>query len=240
MANQLIRVWQNPDFYNSTFRKKPRSISACRKVISKVCDTMFRNSGFEQLEVQKTWSAGSRGRTLMCLGDCLEFSAKQISVLEKSEEFISRHVENKIRANGNEFKCSPMQTTHFRNICKIVQHWLFSCKDDNVIWNKSESSASFTPSFVGYVRLFSDKTATNLTSSAFVAYPIKAVLLNVSPEKSEWLIYNGYKIVGFLPVSTSNFKYTTTRSLILAFIKTLTFNFYHWKKRLVTSTSERR
>lgn len=44
-----------------------------------------------------------------------------------------------------------------------------------------------------------------MTSSAFLANPLHAVLLNTTPEKRELLINNGYTIIGFLPVSISDF-----------------------------------
>lgn len=44
-----------------------------------------------------------------------------------------------------------------------------------------------------------------MRSSAFVSYPIQTVLPITSPGKQEWVINNGYKIMGFLPVSISNY-----------------------------------
>lgn len=47
--------------------------------------------------------------------------------------------------------------------------------------------------------------ATTLTSSAFIAYPIHAVPLNMSRGKRKWLINNAYKIIFFLAVSIYDF-----------------------------------
>lgn len=53
--------------------------------------------------------------------------------------------------------------------------------------------------------LFSDIMAITLTSYAFVASPIHEALLNKNPKKQERLTNNGNEIIGFFPVSISDF-----------------------------------
>lgn len=96
-----------------------------------------------------------------------------------------------------------MQRAHFYNIYRSVHQRLFSCKDDKVFWEYC--NPSLRDSFVGYLQLFSGKTSTTLTSSAFFAYPIHVALLNTSPIRRDLLINKVYKIIGFLYVSISDF-----------------------------------
>lgn len=63
----------------------------------------------------------------------------------------------------------------------------------------------FPRSFVRYVQLSSEKTPTILKSSAFLEYPIQAVIINKSPGKREWIIKNGYTIVCLFFVCFSDF-----------------------------------
>lgn len=61
----------------------------CRKVVSKIWNTSFLNSGFGQLQTQRRWSDGSRGIIRMYLRDPLYVLRKQVSVLEKTDDLFS-------------------------------------------------------------------------------------------------------------------------------------------------------
>lgn len=98
-----------------------------------------------------------------------QFLPDQISVVDNTEKFIFRAVETLLYAHVNAFQCSVVNTIHFRNMSKFSQQIVFSFKEYAVIWKDSASSTSNPRSFVKYVQLFSDKKATTLTSSLFVA-----------------------------------------------------------------------
>ena len=204
MTNQLLRFFHSTDFQLNIFRDKIKSVSDCRKLVARNCGKMFRNSGFKETPVDTTWSDGTSGRTTMYMRDPLDLLKEQISVLEDRDGFTFRPVPKPRRADGTTYQSTPMETDHFHDVYNSVRRRVFSTADAKVIWN--EDSPSTPRSFVGYLQLFSDKTATTLTSSAFVAYPLHAVLLNTTPEEREWLINNGYTIIGFLPVSISDFQ----------------------------------
>ena len=76
------------------------------------------------------------------------------------------------------------------------------CSPPDVIWN--DEDRTFPKSFVPFIQVFTDKTATSLSSSASVAYPIHLVVLNTSAERLEWLLNNGLTILGFLPASVAS------------------------------------
>lgn len=80
------------------------------------------------------------GGTLMYLTNPVESLQEHISVPDKTEDLIFRPVDKHLLTNGTTFQCSPMQTIQFRYMYKCVKQLVFSCKDDNVIWNHSEFS----------------------------------------------------------------------------------------------------
>lgn len=82
---------------------------------------------------------------------------------------------------------------------------MFSREYENAIWHDSESSPSFSRSFVRLVQLYSYKIDTTLTGSIFIVYPIKFVFLHNNSVKGEWIITNGYKIIEFLSFSRSDY-----------------------------------
>lgn len=47
-----------------------------------------------------------------------------------------------------------------------------------VVWNEGDAEGS--KSFVGYLQVFGDKSATKLKNNAIVAYPVHFVLMNFS------------------------------------------------------------
>lgn len=139
----------------------------------------------------------------MYMRDPVQVIKQHISALEHFNSMEFRPVTKPVRSDGTTYQSSPLETSHFHDVYKSVRHRVFSSSDSTVIWN--ENNPSRARSFVGFLQLFSDKTATTLTTSAFVAYPLHEVLLNTTAEKREWLINNGYTIIGFLPVSISDF-----------------------------------
>lgn len=78
---------------------------------------------------------------------------------------------------------------------------MFAKNDSSIVCNDSKKDLPF--SFVVIVRVFTNKTASTLSSFPFIEYPIHVKFLNTSPSDLEWLINNGYTIIWFLPVSTS-------------------------------------
>lgn len=120
-----FKFFYNPDFNISIFSKKLQNSSDCRKVISKCSNRVFRNSGIDQIEVQKTWSYNSKERTKMHLGDPVEVLRKPIYALDKTADLIFIPMYKKIRTEITAFQCSPTQTTYIWDIYIIVQQKAF-------------------------------------------------------------------------------------------------------------------
>lgn len=74
-------------------------------MISKGCDKVFLNSGFElELEVDTAWSDASRGRAPMYLRETVERFREHIPALQCTEYLVFKHVDNKLRGNGTALK----------------------------------------------------------------------------------------------------------------------------------------
>lgn len=137
----------------------------------------------------------------MYLRDPVEDLREHVHVLDKTEDVISIHLDKKLRVAGTTLQCSPMLT---------------SIKEGNI--DCSILRTTMLPGTTLNLQLcildclldtfnFSNNNATKLKSSAFVAYYryIYAVPLNTSPVKREYLISIGYTILGFHPISISDF-----------------------------------
>ena len=95
---------------------------------------------------------------------------------------------------------SPLHTPFFRSLYSKKRAHVISNCPPTTFWN--DYAHDLPRSFVSFLQVFTDKTASSLSSTAFTAYPIHVVVLNTTPERREWLINNGLTIVGFLPAST--------------------------------------
>ena len=198
-VNQFLSFLRRPDFDLEKFRSAFSTLSDCRKHLAAHCNSMFTNSGFHETPLNTTWSDGSSGRTVMYTRDPRTVLCDRFSALQENEDFIFRPLLKSSRPDGTPFQTSPMQTALFHNIYKSIRQRVFNCNDNLLFWN--DKNPSSPDSFVGFLQLFSEKTTTTLTSSAFVAYPIHVVFLNTTPAKRDWLINNGYNIIGCLPIS---------------------------------------
>ena len=120
---------------------------------------------------------------------------KQVEVALEND-FLFRCEQENIQG-PQEFKTHPMSAKMF----KVVEHEVKQriMKSGNNIWN--DHSNFYPRSFVGFLQVYSDKTATTLKANAMVAYPIHVVFLNCSASFRRFLINREYTLVGFLPVA---------------------------------------
>lgn len=88
LANQLITFFHGKDFYLSLFRDKIKHIQDCRSLIANNCNTLFRNSGFQQHQISTKLSDGTIRQTILHLRDPLQVLRDQISFLDRSGDFI--------------------------------------------------------------------------------------------------------------------------------------------------------
>ena len=163
---------------------------------------MFQSSGFNPTDISVSCPDGSKGTAELFTKDPFHVLQEQISVLQQSNDFLPRPIPQSNRSNNEQCQNQPMQTSYFHDIDASIARKVSSSHHQSSIWN--DNDPSLPRSTVGFLQVFSDKTASTLSSSSFVAYLIHIVLLNKSPRKRDWIIDNGYSILGFLPVSTSD------------------------------------
>ena len=201
VVSRLLLLLQDKDFNTALLESQLRSFADCRKRCEQISKAALLRGGFQEQQISSTTSDGSTVQTTMYLANPVDVLQRQIQELDKKGDFIFRPTE-KIKSTSGELRQNqPMHTDYFHDMYKAVRQRVMSSSDRTLVWN--DNDASFPESFVGFLQLFSDKTASSLTSSAFVAYPLHAVLLNCAPQQKEWLINNGYTIIGFLPVTIS-------------------------------------
>lgn len=122
----------------------------------------------------------------MYLGDYVEILNEQLTTLDRSDSFVLRPVVNWTSTDGKLVQTKPMQSSYFHNIYKSIRQRVFSNKDNKVLWNNNNN---YLPrSLVGFLQVFSDKTASTFRRSGFFAYqpsdsdyPIHVKFLNSSP-----------------------------------------------------------
>lgn len=117
------KAFHNLDFNITIFRENHRNISDCRKVISNGFYAVFRNRVLEQVKIKTKWSDRSRERTSIYLSDPLEVLQKHVYVMDKTEDFVFRHMDKKLRADGNAFQCSHMQEKSLGAFRKAWNIW---------------------------------------------------------------------------------------------------------------------
>lgn len=93
-----------------------------------------------------------------------------------------------------------MDTSLIRTLNGIVHQRVLRASADQVLSNKD--SLDLPNSFVGSVRIFSDRIMTILKSYALVVYPVHVVLLNFVKDYKTWQIQSGHSLVKFLSVET--------------------------------------
>lgn len=71
-------------------------------------------------------------------------------------------------------------------------------ENKEMVWKEKDSAGE--QSFVGYMQIFSDKTAIGLNNTTLVDFPMHVVLTNFKYLFQLWWSENGHTIVGYLPV----------------------------------------
>lgn len=61
-----------------------------------------------------------------------------------------------------------------------------------------DASESFLELFLGFIRIFFNKTATSQRGSALEAYPVHSFLLHFSNSDKRWLVQSGHSLVAYL------------------------------------------
>lgn len=124
-----------------------------------------------------------------------------VSVLQKQVELakVGDFTFRPSRRDASELMEHPLHSDWFNSLYNWRKSLVQRSKNEDIFWTED----GMLRSFIGFIQLFSDKTAASLKANAFVAYPFHAVFLNVSAQYRRFLIGHGYTIVAFLPTTLS-------------------------------------
>ena len=164
-VDKLITLLRDDSFDMETFKSHIRSRKDCRRIVENNCNRALESDGFLRQVVRPADRDGN-GKSVLYRKDIMEVLRKQIASVP-SDEIIFRP---SVSTDADAHPCHSRYTyALYDDIRRSVQ-----CDDSTeVIWN--DCNSGFPRSFVGFLKMFTDKTSTTLKSNALVAYPIHAV-----------------------------------------------------------------
>lgn len=86
-----------------------------------------------------------------------------------------------------------MNGLYLQDIYDTMNRAAMRNENKEVVWNGDDAADG--QSFVGYVLISTDETATSLKSKSLVAYPSHAALMNFTSSFQRWLTENGHTVV---------------------------------------------
>lgn len=94
-----------------------------------------------------------------------------------------------------------MENIYIHERIRAVKRTLVSSSHKWLFWN--DTRGDLPKIFVDLLKIYWYKTATTLISSSLVSYLIHSIILKSSLSNRRFLIDNGKKLLGFLPVGTT-------------------------------------
>lgn len=99
-----------------------------------------------------------------------------------------------------------MNSLYSEDVYDTLERELMSVVNKEMVWNEYDTVDG--KSFVGYMRMFSDKSASSSMSTALVAYNMQIVVMNFTYSIRWYLLANGHTIVEYLSVKCTVTKET--------------------------------
>lgn len=112
----------------------------------------------------------------------------------------------RLRKEEKERVLHPTDTNFVKMLEDRVDQVVLGTSINQVLWNEDPPDTPRT--FAGFVRIFSENTATSLKGSALVSYQEHLVLFNIRKECSKRLLQRGYGLVSFLRVESEKIEGT--------------------------------
>ena len=188
-VNAFLNIVRRHRQHLSTVFEKASSVAACRDHLQSEMMDEARREGFDVVDV-KDHTHGSKGTVYM---------KNNVTVLQKQVSFVSPdEFTFRPKYGTNQRIREPMETAAFNEMYCKRRDGVIRSTSKSTYW--VDSSVLGIPSFVGFVQIYSDKSAMTLKSNAMVVYPVHAVFLNTTAECRRRLIDGGHTLVGFLPV----------------------------------------
>ena len=188
-VNSLLNALRKEHFDVSKFLSMASSVDACRSYLSSCRGDRLAGQGFQCVQVNDTDGDNAYVAYTKNIVDVLQ---KQVS-LAQATDFMFRP-----DTSSNVTYSQPMNSPFFGSLYNKRRSMVLRSSDPNTFW--VDTCTEGGASFVGFLQIYSDKTAMTLKSNAMVAYPVHVVFLNTTTSYRRWLIDNGHTIVAFLPV----------------------------------------
>lgn len=191
-VNGILNILNDPEFPVQECRELVRTADDCLAYVDNKCRSQLSSDGFREVMVEDE----ETGLTYTYFKkDPTAVLAKQIALANHRNCFFSPI---NMQANESPLYTNPMRAELGQTASVAVQRAVQSSLDDKVIWKTMEHDGR--QSFVGFVQIYSDKSATTLKARGFSFYPIHLVLLNFSTDLRSQLITSAATVVGYLPV----------------------------------------
>ena len=201
LTNTLIKLFHHEDFSFDEFLTHVKNVSDCKKVTVQSCHQFLDKNGFVPTSITTNLPDSSSVTSVLHITDPVKVIEKQLKVLFDVNALQLRPTSTSQSDHPPQLAKCPVNRHYFTNLYHLMRSHIISSGDSTTIWN--DHDGTLPRSFVPFIQLFTDKTASSLSTSAYTAYPIHAVVMNTSPERREWLINNGLTILGFLPAHAS-------------------------------------
>ena len=201
LMNKLLHLFQANNFDFNNFRSKVRNIADCHKIVTKYTTSFFLNNGLRETPITTHLPSSQHVSSTLYLSNPVSVIERQLRALHHFDD-IQYRPPFPLCTEPDQATNGPLHTPHFQSLYNNMRSHIISQSPDDCFWN--DYAVSAPKSMVCFLQLFTDKTATSLSSVAYTAYPIHIVVLNTNPERREWLINNGLTILGFLPATTSS------------------------------------
>lgn len=193
-ASRFFSLLCDEIFDMTMLRTEMSTLKLCQEVCNRDIDTHLKDKGLRKVEISSTDNSAV-GKSYIYLNNILEVISNQISIAGEGDVIF--------RPNGcsRERISHPMETKPMQSLYSSVREGICGSSDMNLLWNENCTvHTKDGTSFVGFIQIYTDKTAMTLKTNSLVAYPIHVTLLNFAGKFSGYVIDHGHTLVGFLPV----------------------------------------
>ena len=197
LTTELIKLIHHPAFNLDLFRDTIKSVKDCKDVVTEHSKSTLVSSGFRPVPLITSISDNNNVSSTIFIRDPLSVINNQLRILDSMSELV--YTPAHLTETPRRYPFCPLHSPYFHNLFDQFKRHIYSADSHDSMWNDSDDSSP--KSFVTFLQIFTDKTASSLSSSAYTSYPIHCTVLNVTPERREWLINNGLIIIGFLPAA---------------------------------------
>lgn len=195
LAENCMKILHHKYFKFLSFKEVVKSYKDCEMMMNCEKEKLIEKIGFVKNEISVTLGRITMARVVYkrSLVDLLRM---QLILLGGDNIALRPHSDKSERFDINH----PMNGFYFRGLYEMQKKELMRGADRERIRN--ETLGIERQSFVAYVQVISNKTATSLMRTVFVAYPVHAVLLTFTYSSRRQLVENGDTVVGYLLVNS--------------------------------------